>query len=162
MMIFLQEKFTEEVSILALAFLPAGLVWALLSSRLGQLADRFGRKPLMVLGMATAAMTSFLIPGLGSLVLLAGLWALQALCFAAGDPAEQALVADLTGGDQRGRAYGYYAMAAGIGATFGPLVGGWLYQSVGPTVPFYANGLVLGLCTLVLINFLQEPARLVY
>jgi MFS family permease len=162
MMIFLQEKFTEEVSILALAFLPAGLVWALLSSRLGQLADRFGRKPLMVLGMATAAMTSFLIPGLGSLVLLAGLWALQALCFAAGDPAEQALVADLTGGDQRGRAYGYYAMAAGIGATFGPLVGGWLYQSVGPTVPFYANGLALGLCTLVLIIFLQEPARLVY
>jgi MFS family permease len=159
MMIFLQEKFTEQVSILALAFLPAGLVWALLSRRLGQLADRFGRKPLMVLGMAMAAMTSFLIPGLGSLVLLAGLWALQALCFAAGDPAEQALVADLTGGDQRGRAYGYYAMAAGIGATFGPLAGGWLYQSVGPSAPFFTNGLVLGLCTLVLIIFLREPAR---
>ena len=71
MMIFLQEKFTQDVSTLALAFLPAGLVWALLPSRLGRLADRFGRKPLMVLGMAVAAMTSFLIPGLGSLVMLA-------------------------------------------------------------------------------------------
>jgi len=159
MMIFLQEKFTQDISTLALAFLPAGLVWALLPSRLGRLADRFGRKPLMVLGMAVAAMTSFLIPGLGSLVVLAVLWALQALCYAAGDPAEQALVADLTGGDQRGRAYGYYAMAAGIGATFGPLVGGWLYQSVGVSAPFFANGLVLGICTLVLVIFLQEPAR---
>ncbi len=159
MMIFLQEKFTQDVSTLALAFLPAGLVWALLPSRLGRLADRFGRKPLMVLGMAMAAITSFLIPGLGSLVVLAALWALQALCYAAGDPAEQALVADLTGGDQRGRAYGYYAMAAGIGATFGPLVGGWLYQSVGVSAPFFANGLVLGICTLVLVIFLQEPAR---
>jgi MFS family permease len=159
MMIFLQEKFTQDVAMLALAFLPAGLVWALLPSRLGRLADRLGRKPLMVLGMAVAAMSSFLIPGLGSLVLLAGLWALQALCYAAGDPAEQALVADLTGGDQRGRAYGYYAMAAGIGATFGPLAGGWLYQSVGASAPFFANGVVLGICTLVLAIFLQEPAK---
>ncbi len=159
MMIFLQERFTQDVPILALAFLPAGLVWALLASRLGRLADRFGRKLLMVLGMAVAALTSFLIPGLGSLALLAILWALQALCYAAGDPAEQALVADLTGGDQRGRAYGYYAMAAGIGATFGPLAGGWLYQAVGASAPFFANGLVLGICTLVLVIFLQEPAR---
>lgn len=159
MMIFLQEKMTQDVSVLALAFLPSGLVWALLPARLGWLADRYGRKPLMVLGMAVAALTSFLVPGLSSLVLLAILWALQALCYAAGDPAEQALVADLTGGDQRGRAYGLYAMAAGIGATFGPLVGGWLYQSVAPAAPFYANGLVLGLCTLVLTIFLQEPAR---
>ena len=159
MMIYLQERFTQDVPTLALAFLPAGLIWALLASRLGRLADRFGRKLLMVSGMATAALTSFLIPGLGSLALLAVLWALQALCYAAGDPAEQALVADLTGGDQRGRAYGYYAMAAGIGATFGPLAGGWLYQSVGVSAPFFANGVVLGVCTLVLVIFLKEPAR---
>ena len=67
---------------------------------------------------------------LGSLAALAVLWAAQALCYAAGDPAEQALVADLTGGDQRGRAYGLYAMAAGLGAALGPLAGGWLYENI--------------------------------
>jgi hypothetical protein len=50
-------------------------------------------------------------------------------------------------------------MAAGIGATFGPLAGGWLYQSVVTSARFFANGLVLGICTLVLVVFLQEPAR---
>ncbi len=159
MMIFLQEQLTTEITDLALATLPAALVWALLPARLGRLADRFGRKPLMILGMSAAALTSFLIPGLNSLGALAALWAFQALCYAAGDPAEQALVADLTGGDQRGRAYGLYSMAAGLGAMCGPLAGGWLYQSVSPAAPFYANGLVLAACTLALLIFLQEPEK---
>lgn len=157
MMIFLQERLTTEITDLALASLPGALVWALLPARLGRLADRFGRKPLMILGMAAAAFTSFLIPGLNSLPALAALWAFQALCYGAGDPAEQALVADLTGGDQRGRAYGLYSMAAGLGAMFGPLVGGLLYQSVGQAAPFFVNGLVLAACALALQIFLHEP-----
>ncbi len=87
------------------------------------------------------------------------MWALQALCYAAGDPAEQALVADLTGNDQRGRAFGVYALAGGLGATVGPLVGGWLYETVSPAAPFFANGAVLALCTLVLWALLRVPAR---
>jgi DHA1 family multidrug resistance protein-like MFS transporter len=159
LMIFLQEKLAVGVPELATAYLPSALVWALLPTRLGKLADRFGRKPLMVLGMAVAAGSSFLIPGLASLGGLAALWALQALCYAAGDPAEQALVADLTGGDQRGRAYGLYALAAGSGATVGPLIGGWFYEAVGPQAPFFANGVVLTLCTLLLWALLEVPAQ---
>jgi DHA1 family multidrug resistance protein-like MFS transporter len=159
LMIYLQEKFSTDVPTLAYAFLPSGMVWALLPSRLGSLADRFGRKPLMVLGMAMAAVTSFMVPTLSSLVMLAVMWAVQALCYAAGDPAEQALVADLTGGDQRGRGYGLYAMAGSLGATIGPLAGGWLYQTVSQGAPFYANGFVLAICTLVLALFLKEPSK---
>ncbi|MDY6877136.1 MAG: MFS transporter [Chloroflexota bacterium] len=159
LMIFLQEKLEAGMTDLATAYLPAALVWALLPTRLGKLADRFGRKPLMVLGMAVAAGSSFLIPGLASLTGLAALWAMQALCYAAGDPAEQALVADLAGDDQRGRAYGLYTLAAGLGATAGPLVGGWLYETLGPQAPFYANGIILFLCTLLLGALLQVPAR---
>jgi MFS family permease len=157
LMIFLQEKLGAEVSDLGWAFLPSALVWALLPVRLGRLADRFGRKPLMVLGMAMAAVSSFLVPRLGSLVGLAVLWALSALCHAAGDPAEQALVADLTDGDQRGRAYGLYALAGGLGAAAGPLVGGWLYEAIGPEVPFIANGVVLAVCALALGTLVRVP-----
>jgi DHA1 family multidrug resistance protein-like MFS transporter len=160
MMIFLQNKFSAGVEELAWASLPAALVGALFQTRLGRLADRFGRKPLMVLSMAAAAMTSFLIPGLNSLLQLAALWALQSVSYSAGDPAEQALVADLTGGDQRGRAYGLYAFAAGLGATVGPVAGGWLYETIGPQAPFLANGVVLGACTLVLLALLRVPSGL--
>ncbi len=113
----------------------------------------------MVLGLAMAAISSFVVPFLTSVVGFAVLWALQALCYAAGDPAEQALVADLTGGDQRGRAYGIYAMAADLGATIGPLGGAWLYAQVGASMPFYANGLILAVCAVLLALLLQVPAR---
>ncbi len=157
LIVYLQDRLDVGIEMLSWAFLPSGLVWALLPTHLGRLADRFGRKPLMILGLGMAALTSFLIPALGSIVGLAVLWAVQALCYAAGDPAEQALVADLTGGDQRGRAYGYYALAADLGATIGPFGGAWLYQSIGAASPFYVNGVILGACALLLAALLQEP-----
>jgi MFS family permease len=108
--------------------------------------------------MGIAALSSFLVPSLNSLFALAVIWAAQALGFAAGDPAEQALVADLTGGDQRGRAFGLYALAAGLGATVGPLAGGWLYKEVGSQAPFYVNGAILILSTMLLWLLLHEPS----
>ena len=159
LIVFLQDRLNVGVDVLSWAFLPSGLVWALLPRYLGRLADRFGRKPLMVLGLAAAAITSFLIPHLSSVIALAALGAWQALCYAAGDPAEQALVADLTGDDQRGRAYGLYALAADLGATIGPLGGAWLYQHQGAQWPFYANGVVLALCAAILWIWLRVPDR---
>jgi DHA1 family multidrug resistance protein-like MFS transporter len=111
----------------------------------------------MLLGMAVAAVSSFLLPGLSTLVALAALQAVQAISTAASTPALQALVADLTGGDQRGRAYGVYALAGGLGATVGPLAGGWLYEHVSPAAPLYGNGIVLALSMLVLWAFLRVP-----
>jgi MFS family permease len=159
LIVFLQEKLGVGVQTLSWAFLPYGLVWALLPSRLGRLADRFGRKPMMLLGLGAAAVSSFIVPALGSVLAMALLWAFQAACYAAGDPAEQALVADLTGRQQRGRAYGLYVMCADLGATIGPLGGAWLYQVYGAPAPFYANGVILALCGLALLLFLKIPAH---
>jgi MFS family permease len=159
LIIFLQDKLDIGIEMLTWAFLPSALVWAFLPAQLGRLADRFGRKPLMLLGMTAAALSSFIIPALGSVIALAVLWAFQAACYAAGDPAEQALIADLTGKSQRGRAYGFYVMCADLGAALGPLGGAWLYQAYGQAIPFYANGLILGLCALILLLFLNIPKQ---
>jgi DHA1 family multidrug resistance protein-like MFS transporter len=157
---FLQDRLGATPDLVGYAYLPAVLVTAFLSTPLGTLADRFGRKPLMLLGMVVAAASSFLLPGLNTLLALAALQVIQALSSAASSPALQSLVADLTGDDRRGRAYGVYALAGGLGATVGPLVGGWLYESVSPAAPFYANGIVLAISMLVLWAFLQVPTTL--
>jgi MFS family permease len=143
LMVFLQDRFTTDVGILALAFIPAALAYSFLPSRLGRLGDRVGRKPLIILGLLAGGVVSLLMPGVPSLWHLAFLWALEAVCFSAAVPAQQTLVADITGRDVRGAAYGFYTMASGLGATVGPFLGGWLYDVHSHASPFYLNALVL-------------------
>jgi MFS transporter, DHA1 family, multidrug resistance protein len=143
LMIFLQDQFTTDVAALAMAFIPAALVYAYLPGYMGGLSDRFGRTPLMAIGLVGAGIVSLVMPLMTSLVMLSGLWLLEAVGFSAASPAQGALVADLTGKNVRGTGYGLYTLASGLGLILGPLLGGWLYDSAGHAVPFYVNGITL-------------------
>jgi MFS family permease len=143
LLIFLQDRFTTSVSTLALAYIPAALVYSFLPSRMGRLSDRLGRVPLMAIGLAASGLASLILPGLPNIGWLIVLWVAEAIGLTAAAPAQEALVADLTGNDVRGTGYGLYTFAASLGATFGPLLGGWLYDAAGHAMPFYLNGTVL-------------------
>ena len=142
-LIFLSDRFTTDIDALALAAIPAGLVWGFLAGRLGSLGDRFGRVKMMALGLAGSGLLSILLPQLPSLIWLGAFYALNAVAWATSEPAEAALVAEFTGRHERGMGYGLHDFAGNIGATFGPLLGGWLYDQVGQAVPFYLNGVIL-------------------
>lgn len=150
-LIFLQDRFTTDIAILVLAIVPAGIVSSYLPSRLGRLSDRFGRTRLMSLGLITSGLLSFFLPLLPSIALLAVLWTIESVGWAIAAPAEEAMVADLTGRSVRGRGYGLYTLSASLGAVFGPLLGGWLYDIVGERVPFYLNGVVLLIGALLIL-----------
>lgn len=151
LMIFLQDRFTTDIVSLARAFLPAALVYAYLPGRMGGLSDRFGRTPLMAIGLIGAGIVSLLMPSMTSLFMLSGLWLLEAVGYSAAFPAEIALVADMTGKNVRGTGYGLYTFASGLGFILGPLLGGWLYDSAGHAVPFYVNGFTLFIGALLVL-----------
>jgi MFS family permease len=142
-LIYVQDKFTTNVAVLAWAFLPAGILYSFLPSRLGKLSDRLGRAVPMAMGLGLAGLLSALLPKLPSIPWLVTLYTLSSVGWAMADPAEAAMVAYLTGEERRGRAYGLYKFTESLGAAFGPLLGGWLYDAVGQAVPFYVNGIVL-------------------
>jgi MFS family permease len=70
------------------------------------------------------------------------LWTLKTLGLAAAMPPQKALISDLTEHAQRGAGYGLSTFAASLGATVGPLLGGWVYDSVGHSTPFVLAGII--------------------
>jgi MFS family permease len=66
------------------------------------------------------------------------------------------MVADLTGHQVRGTGYGFNTFVSSMGASVGPLVGGWRYDSVGRAVPFYLNVVVLLIGALLVLLLLGK------
>jgi MFS family permease len=141
--IFLHDELTQDVRLLALAFLPAVLLESVLPSRLGYLSDRWGRRLLISAGLTWVGVSCLCLPLYATLPWTITWWTLKTLGLAAALPPEKALISDLTENAARGTGYGLYSFATSLGSAVGPLVGGWVYETWGHTAPFVLAGLGL-------------------
>jgi MFS family permease len=155
---YIQDHITQDVSMIALAYLPASIAWGFLPSKMGIIADRFGRKLPMAIGLIVSGIFSAFIPFLTMIFPLMLFATMEAVCYSAAVPAEQALVADMTGGKQRGMGFGLYTLGMSAGRVVGPLIMGWLYDQF-RSGPFFANAVILLIGTLLVLFLLRDPSK---
>jgi MFS family permease len=148
LLIYLKQKFSMELWQLALAYLPATLILGFLPAYTGRLSDRTDRVPLIALGLGWSGLVSFFLPNLPNLGYFTVFYALNAFGIVTTMPAQKALAGDLTRREDWGKAFGLYTFAGSMGSAIGPLLGGWLYDTLTPATPFYVNGTLL-LCNAV-------------
>lgn len=108
----------------------------------GRVADRLGRKWLIVVGIVIEALGTgaFLLPGTTAWYLACR--TAQGLGSGAVVPAANALVADLVPMERRGRAYGLMAASQSAGFAVGPMLGGLAGALGGLNAPFVIGTLL--------------------
>lgn len=120
-------------SLMQLVFSP---VW-------GSLSDRFGRRPLLILGLFGSAV-SYLVFGLAESVAVLLVSRIVGGSMGATVPVAQAIIADSTAPEKRARGMGMIGAAFGLGFIFGPAIGGFLSQWGYAAPGFVAAGLTGG------------------
>lgn len=138
------------------------LVFAAVLLAAGSLADRLGRKGMLLAGLGLFGVASFA----GSLTAAAG-QLIVARCFmglgaAMVFPATLSLISNVfTERSERARAIGLWGATAGIAIALGPIVGGWLLARFSWSSIFFAMAPVAALAAGLVIRYVptsRDPA----
>lgn len=152
------ESFGDGVEALAVSASAYALTSAFASPFIGRLADRFGRRPIILISL-----TGYVLVFCGYLMAASTLplIILRALAgvFSAGlIPAMMSSVGDLAAENQRARWIGIVNGSASVGWVIGPYFGGLLYDQFGYFLPF-AVSVLLAAGALILAIFLIPESR---
>lgn len=109
-------------TILAAAYIPGALIG-------GKLADSFGRKKVMIIFQALAAVSFIPCAFLGESMIVVYLIIIASFFNAAAQPASNAMMNDLSTKENRRAVFSLFYLGNNIGIAIGPLIAGFLYNN---------------------------------
>ena len=125
----------------------------------GKLADLFGRKPILFIGLTIFLIGSILCGFAVSMEQLIVFRLLQGLGAGAVMPIATTIVGDIYTTEERAKVQGYLSSVWGISAVSGPVIGGLIVHYMNWKFVFWVN-VPLGILAMVGIYlFLHEPKR---
>jgi len=134
-------------SLMQLIFAP---IW-------GQVSDRIGRKPVMMIGIAGLALSFFIQAISTELWMLFAARIVGGILSSANMPTAMAYVADITTEENRGKGMGIIGAATGLGFVFGPAIGG-IFSKISLNMPFYL-ACVSSCITLFMVFILLKESK---
>lgn len=124
---------------------------------LGALSDRFGRRPVLLVSLAGAAV-DYAIMATAPFLWVLYIGRMVAGITGATGAVAGAYIADITDGDDRARHFGYMSACFGIGMVAGPVLGG-LLGGISSHAPFFAAAVLNGLNFLMGCFLLPESQK---
>lgn len=127
-------------------FASFGVTLLGVSIPMGAVSDRIGRRLPLIVGMVVLAASTLVFAYATTLPWLFAARMLQGAADAITWGVGLALVADLYDATERGRVMGLVMSGSNLGFMLGPSIGGWLYETGGPRLPFLLVSVVAAAC----------------
>lgn len=124
---------------------------------MGLLADRFGARETLVGGLLLQAVTIALYAATQDLTLLFILSAAFGFAYGGVMPLYAVLIREYFGARIMGTAFGAVTMVSSVGMAFGPLAGGWAYDTYGSYMWMYLGAGTIGLGGMLIAMAFRPP-----
>jgi MFS transporter, DHA2 family, multidrug resistance protein len=131
---------------------------AIMTPPSGFLANRFGRKRVLMVAVAGFVVASMLCGMAQSLFQIVAFRLLQGFFGAALVPISQSILLDIYTPEERGSAMALFGVSVMVGPVLGPVIGGWLTDQFSWRWVFYIN-LPLGVLAFAGISFFMRETK---
>lgn len=154
-LIYISENITDKLHLITYIFLPGAILSLFLPKRFGKLSDKYSREKIYIISIIAMGVLYLFIPAVKTYRNFLIIHSIISIFSILGGPAESALVMDIVGENQRGKSYGKYKLAVGIGGMLGPLAGGYIYENIGSAAGFYIKGLLVLVLSIFAIYYFK-------
>ena len=157
---FYAETFGASPVVVGLLFAVFSLAQLVASPVLGDLSDRYGRRPVLIFSLAGTVVSFVLLAVAQSIAMLFVARIVDGLS-GGNISTARAYVADVTEPQDRARAYGILGAAFGLGFIFGPALSG-LLVTYGYTAPIWGAAAMTVVATIMAWLWLPETVHRVH
>jgi len=147
---------STEIGLMTASFLLAGFI---ASPGIGWLADRFGYKNVLWLGLLLHALLMLAYIPVQNPIVLIGLRALEGIASVSVLPPTRALMNSIAPKNRQGEALGLVSAAQTVGILIGPAVGAVLASQTGYILSFVIASVPLVIAALVTLIFLPREEK---
>src|ERR671912_63962 len=154
---FYAETFGASPFVIGLLFASFSLSQLIASPLLGDLSDRWGRRPVLIVSVVGTAVSFAMLAVAQSLAMLFLARIVDGLS-GGNITTARAYIADVTTEENRAKAYGFLGAAFGLGFIIGPALGG-AFSHISYTAPIWAAAAITVAATVLAWIWLPETVH---
>jgi MFS family permease len=125
----------------------------------GWASDKFGKKKIMIISILTCTPFVVMFTFSRSFIQAAITILLLTIAGMYYAPSHEALQADLTPREIRGRVTSFWDISGAVGTALGAPLGGFFFQTISPATPFYVFAVIEVAAALLILVAVKEPQQ---